>query len=85
MVKVLRETRGWLVAVKPAGIASEPEPTGEADMTALLREQTGAPVFPVHRLDKPTGGLLVYAKTPERRQNSESRSQRGFFKKPILP
>ncbi|MBQ0010404.1 MAG: RluA family pseudouridine synthase [Ruminococcus sp.] len=62
MVTVLTETRGWLIAVKPAGVASEPEPTGDADMTALLREQTGAPVYPVHRLDKPTGGLLVYAK-----------------------
>ena len=29
----------------------------------LLRDQIGQHVFPVHRLDKPTSGLLVAAKT----------------------
>lgn len=84
MVKVLRETRGWLVAVKPAGIASEPEPTGEADMTALLREQTGAPVFPVHRLDKPTGGLLVYAKNAGTAAKLGKQITEGLFQKTYL-
>lgn len=30
----------------------------------LLRDQIGAHVFPVHRLDKPTSGVIVFAKTP---------------------
>ncbi|EAQ98067.1 tRNA pseudouridine(65) synthase TruC [Congregibacter litoralis] len=31
----------------------------------LLRDQIGQHVFPVHRLDKPTSGLLVFALNPE--------------------
>ena len=31
----------------------------------MLRDQIGQHVFPVHRLDKPTSGLLVFALTPE--------------------
>jgi tRNA pseudouridine65 synthase len=31
----------------------------------MLRDQIGQHVFPVHRLDKPTSGLLVFALTPQ--------------------
>ncbi|MDP5069918.1 MAG: pseudouridine synthase, partial [Congregibacter sp.] len=30
----------------------------------MLRDQIGQHVFPVHRLDKPTSGLLAFALTP---------------------
>lgn len=33
-------------------------------MISLLEEHTGGAVFPVHRLDRETGGVMVYAKTP---------------------
>lgn len=32
-------------------------------MVTLLREETGGEIFPVHRLDSLTTGLMVYAKT----------------------
>jgi len=31
----------------------------------LLRDQLGRPVYPVHRLDKPTAGVLLFALDPE--------------------
>ena len=31
----------------------------------LVRNQTGGRVYPVHRLDKPTSGVLVFARQPE--------------------
>lgn len=31
----------------------------------LLREQTGRMVYPVHRIDRPTSGVLVFAHSPE--------------------
>ncbi len=52
-----------LVCVKPAGIPSEGE--GEHTMTAVLARQTGAPVWPVHRLDQAAAGLMVYARSRE--------------------
>ena len=32
-------------------------------LTSRLREDLGCDIFPVHRLDKPTSGLLIFAKT----------------------
>ncbi|MDG2123766.1 MAG: RluA family pseudouridine synthase [Verrucomicrobiales bacterium] len=54
----------WLVAIdKPAGHlvhpASEPK---EGDLVAmkLLRDQIGKRVYPIHRLDRPTSGVLLF-------------------------
>ena len=54
----------WLVAVsKPAGLvvhASEDAPLRDTAIRRL-RSQTGRRVFPCHRLDRPTSGLLLFA------------------------
>lgn len=48
----------------------------------MLRDQIGQHVFPVHRLDKPTSGLLLFALSPERAtQLSEQFSRRQVFKR----
>lgn len=52
-----------VVCIKPAGVVSEEAPGG---MPALLRKETGASqIFPVHRLDKGVGGVMVYALTKD--------------------
>ena len=53
---MLSATPDWLVCVKPAGTDSEKE------MPALLAEQFGGCVFPVHRLDLNVGGVMVFAR-----------------------
>ena len=46
----------WIVCVKPAGLESEHE------LPAVLSQMLGGiPVFPVHRLDRDTAGLMVFA------------------------
>ncbi len=57
-----------LVAVrKPAGLLVHRNAHAgrEPFMLQLLRDQLGARVFPVHRLDRPTSGLMVMALSPE--------------------
>jgi 23S rRNA-/tRNA-specific pseudouridylate synthase len=51
------------VAIKPAGVLSQPDRTGEDSMTEFLKEQLGNDVFPVHRLDRAVGGVMVFAMT----------------------
>lgn len=54
----------WLVAVaKPAGLPVHSSEMISQRDTALrrLRSQTGRRVFPCHRLDQPTSGLLLFA------------------------
>ena len=56
---VLWEDRELVVCRKPAGVVSE-----EGGMPELLKEETGArEIFCVHRLDRETAGLMVYART----------------------
>ncbi len=51
------------VVRKPAGLLSQPDPSGRENLISLLEAQLGAPIFPVHRLDRETEGVLVYART----------------------
>lgn len=53
----------FLIASKPAGANFHSE--GEAGFVVQMSERLGIPLFPVHRLDKMTSGLLILAKTPE--------------------
>ncbi|MBQ9516269.1 MAG: RluA family pseudouridine synthase [Ruminococcus sp.] len=63
-VTVLFEDEHLVVAVKPYDVLSEAH-AAQPSMPALLKEQCGCEVYPVHRLDKTTEGLMVYAKTRE--------------------
>lgn len=54
----------WIIAVdKPAGQlvhpADEPKPSDEVTMK-ILRDQIGEPVETIHRLDRPTTGILLF-------------------------
>lgn len=55
-VRILHEDKNVIVCVKPAGIDSEALPR-------IFAEEREIEIFPVHRLDKPTGGVMVFAKT----------------------
>ena len=59
---ILWEDDAIVVIAKPAGMASQLSPDGNDCVTAL-RERTGGEIFPVHRLDTATRGVMVYAKT----------------------
>lgn len=45
------------VCIKPIGLDAEHE------LPAALREQLGGEIFPIHRLDRGVGGVMVYART----------------------
>ncbi len=61
MIKILYEDKHLAVAVKPRGVLSEGGTPGS--MPALLREVCGTPFYSVHRLDRETAGIMVYAKS----------------------
>ncbi len=57
---VLFEDKDIVVCVKPIGVLSQSDDKGRASMISLL-----GGVFPVHRLDRETAGVMVFAKTTE--------------------
>ena len=59
----------WMVAVdKPAGLLvhrSKLDARETRFALQMLRDQVGYRVYPIHRLDKPTSGILLFAKSAE--------------------
>ena len=61
-MQILYENQHRILCVKAPGLLSEDAP-GKPNLPALLREHTSGEIYPIHRLDKETGGVMVYAKT----------------------
>lgn len=64
-MNILYSDEHLAAAVKPCGVLSETDEI-KPNMPSLLCEALGCDkVYPVHRLDRTTQGVMVYAKTPE--------------------
>lgn len=61
-IRILYEDSEILLVQKPAGMPSQPDPCGQPDLLTVLARRM--PVWLVHRLDTPTGGVMVFARTP---------------------
>ena len=61
-MEILFEDKDILVCIKPQGIVSQNDAKG-ASMISILEEHTGGTVYPLHRLDREVGGVMVYAKS----------------------
>lgn len=61
-VPVLYEDTDILVINKPCGIPVQGGAGISVCITDILARQTGSPVFPVHRLDRDTAGILLVAR-----------------------
>ena len=56
-MKILYSDHGIVACIKPVGLDSE------ADVPAALKEMIGGEIYPIHRLDKNVGGVMVFART----------------------
>ena len=56
-MEILYSDPGIVVCVKPVGLDSE------RAVPDALKEALGGEIFPIHRLDKNVGGVMVYART----------------------
>ena len=56
-MEILYLDKQIVVCVKPVGLDSEQE------FSSKLRSDLGGEIYPVHRLDKNVGGVMVYART----------------------
>ena len=63
-MKILLDADDMIFAQKPAGVLSEQCADGDDAVTQLSR-LTGGAIYPVHRLDRAVGGVMVFAKTQD--------------------
>lgn len=66
-IDILYSDKSIVVCVKPAGVVSEEAPGGMPELLRkeLKRNAAVPQIFPVHRLDKGVGGVMVYALTKD--------------------
>lgn len=86
---ILYEDNHIIVVNKPQGVASQPDDTGDKDMLTqvkeYIKEKYNKPgeafAGVVHRLDRPTGGAMVYAKTSKGASRLSQSLRDGEFDK----
>ncbi len=79
MIPILFQDKALVVCLKPPGVLSQDGP-GQA-LPSLLREQLGCGIYPVHRLDREAGGVMVYAKTSRAAGALSAAMSQGTFRK----
>ena len=55
-MKILSSNKDYAICIKPVGLDSEHE------VPAALKDALSGEVFPIHRLDKNVGGVMIYAR-----------------------
>lgn len=89
MIKIIFEDNHLLVVEKPVNILSQGDDTNDKDMVNLLKnyvkEKYNKPgnvfIGLVHRLDRPVGGVMVFAKTSKAASRLSEQVRNKTFKK----
>lgn len=89
---VLYEDNHLLVVDKPYGVPSQADESGDADMLtmakAYVKEKYNKPgeayLGLVHRLDRPTSGVMVFARTSKAAARLSEQIRHGSFEKTYL-
>lgn len=74
-MELLFSDQAIVVCVKPVGLDSEHE------LPAALKEILGGDLFPIHRLDKNVGGVMVFARTKQAAASLSKAVQEGTMVK----
>ena len=91
-LKVIYEDNHIIVVEKPVNIPSQGDKTGDIDMLTLikkyLKEKNNKPgnvyLGLVHRLDRPVGGVMVFAKTSKAAGRISEQVRGKIFEKEYL-
>ena len=83
-IEILYLEKDFVVCLKPSGVLSQAGKPGEDTMISLLTQQLGGEIYPVHRLDREVGGLMVYARTGKAAAALSKMIQEGQMKKEYL-
>jgi len=63
MIPILYSDRHLAVVFKPDGLLSQEDAAGRDSLPLRLKTELGGEILPVHRLDRETAGLMVFART----------------------
>ena len=91
-LKVIYEDNHIIVVEKPVNIPSQEDKTGDIDMLTIIKqyikEKYNKPgnvyLGLIHRLDRPVGGVMVFAKTSKAASRLSEEVREKIFQKTYL-
>ena len=91
-LKVIYEDNHIIVVEKPVNIPSQGDKTGDIDMLTIIKqyikEKYNKPgnvyLGLIHRLDRPVGGVMVFAKTSKAASRLSEEVREKIFQKKYL-
>jgi len=87
MIDILYKDEYLVVVNKPSGLLVHKSPIDKRETQfalQIVRDQIGQYVYPVHRLDKPTSGVLIFALTSEVAKLLSEEFREGRVKKEYM-
>lgn len=86
MLQLLADNARWLVVNKPSGIAAIPARDEDAALSLrhCLQNQLGCPLWVVHRIDRETSGVMIFARDAEAHRALNLAFQHGRVGKTYL-
>ena len=83
-MNIIYKDEDIIVCIKPYGILTQSDSKGNKSAVDILKEITNSDIYPVHRLDKTTGGVMVFALNPAAAANLSQGITNGMFNKEYL-
>ena len=82
--KIIFDDECLLVVEKKAKVVIQPTDREKTTLTSLIRQACRCKVFPCHRLDRETTGLMIYAKNQAFQKNLADQFRQNKVKKKYL-
>src|SRR3954469_2068667 len=83
-LSIIRESEDWIVVEKPAGMPTQPTRDRQQRSLEELLRLRFREIWLVHRLDTPTSGVVIFAKTAEAAARLSARFAAGEIRKTYL-
>lgn len=91
-LKVIYEDNHIIVVEKPVNVPSQGDKTGDVDMLTIIKEYLkkkynkpgNVYLGLIHRLDRPVGGVMVFAKTSKAAARLSEEVREKIFQKTYL-
>ena len=82
--EVIAEGGGWIAVDKPAGLPVVPAPVSDDCLWRSLEAERGERLWVVHRLDRGTSGVVVFARDPDTHRRLSMAFEHGEVRKTYL-
>ncbi len=78
------EDEHLLALCKPAGMPTQPDPTGDLSLQTWAEQRTGQQMHLVNRLDRPVSGIVLLAKTRSAMAEAQRQFRAGQVRKTYI-